>query len=320
MNDLHKAFHELYPHLRILSLKELSLGSSNTLYQVRVLPHPHLDFFPDEDLNQVCLRSESLNFIWKYSPLENSSLSDESAIYHRASGPLKQHLFDYIPCKNSWHMTQKGNSSKNHIEPSSVLLKYEEGFLSAWDLVMQGRLSLMEAFKVGIQILKVFHQDPQIWVHQDFHLGQFGCSQSGKWFIYDFEGLPFQLNSGVECQWMDIAGLIRSLDYAHSVLYESDFIHHCDYSQIKFFPQECSKGNGKFEEHAFSLDVIQKILIDHYTAKFGRLSHLVILWQMVIRRAKYEDEYERQERPQWRWIAQRGRRRELNHLSWIRSC
>src|SRR3546814_20235260 len=61
-------------------------------------------------------------------------------------------------------------------------------------------------------------------IHGDFHLGQVLIAQNDVYLI-DFEGEParsLEQRRGKSCPWRDVAGLLRSFDYACAAFLVSD--------------------------------------------------------------------------------------------------
>jgi len=133
-------------------------------------------------------------------------------------------------------------------------------------------------------------------VHGDFHLGQTLRTVKG-WKIVDFEGEPAKpLEERVrpDLVWRDVAGMLRSFDYAaHAVI--EDF--HADEQanrQIAFRAAEWADRN-------------QSAFLRGYTDNSGRTSHgaglssgqELILRAYVADKAVYEAVYEARNRPSW---------------------
>jgi len=132
-------------------------------------------------------------------------------------------------------------------------------------------------------------------VHGDFHLGQTLRTVKG-WKIVDFEGEPAKpLAERVrpDLVWRDVAGMLRSFDYAaHAV--EADVQVEADAgSQIAFRAQEWADRNTA----AF---------LSGYVANSGRTSdgalspeQDLILRAYIADKAIYEAVYEARNRPSW---------------------
>ena len=132
-------------------------------------------------------------------------------------------------------------------------------------------------------------------VHGDFHLGQTLRTVKG-WKIVDFEGEPAKpLAERVrpDLVWRDVAGMLRSFDYAaHAVI--EDF--HADEQanrQIAFRAAEWADRN-------------QRAFLQGYTDTSGRTSgdglsehQEQILRAYVADKAVYEAVYETRNRPSW---------------------
>lgn len=237
-------FHQFYPTLTVQAISTLDFGSTHSTFLVE---------------------TASRTYFWKYSP--KTSLGLESLVYSDADSELRPHLFEYYPCQS----------------PHSLLLTFEEGFTTAWDLVQQGEISTDRAIFEGISLLSIFHKQDFFATHQDFHLGQFGKTKSGRWVIFDFEGLPELAHRGVHWQAMDIVGLLRSVDYAHKVKSESK--------------SETSPSD------------ILKCQIQGALQLYGMTpskGFLKVFYQLLLRRAQYELSYEKIHRPEMAWIPELG--------------
>lgn len=243
MNPL-EAFHDFYPTLKVETISALDLGSTHSTFLVE---------------------TPSRTYFWKFSA--NTSMELESLVYSDADSELKPHLFEYHPCQS------------HH----SLLLTFEEGFKTAWDLVQEGEISIDRAIFEGITLLSKFHQQDFFPTHQDFHLGQFGKTKTGRWVIFDFEGLPELANRGVDWQVMDIVGLLRSVDYANKV--KSPPTSETPQSDVL----KCQ---------------IQGVL-QLYGLSPSR-SFLKIFFQLLLRRAQYELSYEKIHRPEMAWVPKLG--------------
>jgi maltokinase len=132
-------------------------------------------------------------------------------------------------------------------------------------------------------------------VHGDFHLGQTLRTVKG-WKIVDFEGEPAKrLDERVkpDLVWRDVAGMLRSFDYApHAV--EADFQVDADAgSQIAFRAAEWAARN-------------QAAFLRGYTENSGKTGggglsehQDLILRAYVADKAVYEAVYETRNRPSW---------------------
>ena len=116
-------------------------------------------------------------------------------------------------------------------------------------------------------------------VHGDFHLGQALISPRG-WTIIDFEGEPLKTpaeRAAHDTVWRDVAGLLRSLDYARS--------HHRDPAG------EDAVGWYRAARAAF---------LDGYLASVVEPPSILTAYE--VDKAIYELVYETRNRPTWSWI------------------
>jgi maltokinase len=132
-------------------------------------------------------------------------------------------------------------------------------------------------------------------VHGDFHLGQTLRTVKG-WKIVDFEGEPAKpLAERVkpDLVWRDVAGMLRSLDYAaHAVIEDFHADEQAD-RQIAFRAAEWAERN-------------QAAFVSGYTDNSGRTSggglsehQELVLRAYVADKAVYEAVYEARNRPSW---------------------
>jgi maltokinase len=133
-------------------------------------------------------------------------------------------------------------------------------------------------------------------VHGDFHLGQTLRTVKG-WKIVDFEGEPAKpLAERVkpDLVWRDVAGMLRSFDYAAHAVVEDFHADEQANRQIAFRAAEWADRN-------------QSAFLRGYTDNSGRTSHggglsgqqELILRAYVADKAVYEAVYEARNRPSW---------------------
>ncbi|NEE00946.1 phosphotransferase [Phytoactinopolyspora halotolerans] len=128
-------------------------------------------------------------------------------------------------------------------------------------------------------------------VHGDFHLGQVLRTAVG-WKIVDFEGepaKPLEERTALDSPIRDVAGMLRSFDYAARYLLITDYDHeHPAYDQITYRANEWAKRN-------------REAFCDGY-AKTGAGDPRdvpVLLTAYEIDKAVYEVVYEARYRPAW---------------------
>lgn len=245
METLRKDFQLWYPELSLESIKTLEKGSTNSLFLVEA--------------------SQKL-WLWKTS----THADREVCVYQSADTQLKPHLFHYYP-------------SPLAVAHNYSLLQFEEGFQTAWELLIEQKITLSDAMMMGIKLLRVFHQQGFLPDHGDFHLGQFGQTVEGREIIFDFEGQPFDQANELNWQWADLAGLIRSLDYYERV--EGD---KCKEMKPQLLSCRISSALGL------------------YLDRNPKKSEVKLLGQALLRRAKYEVNYEQKHRPEMAWVPQAG--------------
>jgi len=131
-------------------------------------------------------------------------------------------------------------------------------------------------------------------IHADYHLGQTLREVRG-WRIVDFEGEPARpLAERVlpDSRWRDVAGMLRSFDYAAHVV-ESDVEDHGP--QIEYRAQEWSERNRMaFLGGYLGIEEAE----EDPTDQLGP-SDLVLLQAYVADKAVYETVYEARNRPTW---------------------
>jgi maltokinase len=125
-------------------------------------------------------------------------------------------------------------------------------------------------------------------VHGDLHLGQTLRTSHG-WKIVDFEGepaKPLAERQRPDSPWRDVAGMLRSFDYAARVVQRSLSTSDADAELIDARAQEWSERNKNHFLYAYAgggLTPEQQVLLDAYIAD----------------KAVYETVYETRNRPSW---------------------
>jgi len=125
-------------------------------------------------------------------------------------------------------------------------------------------------------------------VHGDLHLGQTLRTSHG-WKIVDFEGepaKPLAERQLPDSTWRDVAGMLRSFDYAARVVQRSLSTSDADAELIDTRAQEWSERNKNHFLYAYTgggLSPEDRVLLDAYVAD----------------KAVYETVYETRNRPSW---------------------
>ena len=132
-------------------------------------------------------------------------------------------------------------------------------------------------------------------VHGDFHLGQTLRTVSG-WKIVDFEGepaKPLAQRAAPDSPWRDVAGMLRSLDYAAHAVAADVEADEGESSQIAYRAAEWAERN-------------QREFLAGYVEVSGRTTDGVVSaeQQVLLRayqadKAVYETLYEARNRPDW---------------------
>jgi maltose alpha-D-glucosyltransferase/alpha-amylase len=130
-------------------------------------------------------------------------------------------------------------------------------------------------------------------IHGDFHLGQ-ALVASGDAFIIDFEGEPAASigeRRAKSSPLRDVAGLLRSIDYAGAALREG--------KGVAAAPVEEAKLNRVIDE--FRRRAAQAFLKEYWAVRGteGSASERALLGLFLIEKAAYEIVYEAANRPTW---------------------
>ncbi|MDQ3460566.1 MAG: maltose alpha-D-glucosyltransferase [Deinococcota bacterium] len=154
----------------------------------------------------------------------------------------------------------------------------------------------------------------KIRVHGDYHLGQVLMSQ-GEYYLLDFEGepaKPLAERRRRDQALRDVAGMLRSLDYAGLMAWRRHLAEH---------PELASK-DGDLETWVGSLTRwSEAVFLDAYYATAGEASFLPpagvrdrLVWAYQLDKALYEVHYELGHRPDWVDLPLKGLRRLLTEL------
>jgi maltose alpha-D-glucosyltransferase/alpha-amylase len=143
-----------------------------------------------------------------------------------------------------------------------------------------------------------------IRIHGDYHLGQLLRSE-GDVYILDFEGepaRPLDERRRRENALRDVAGMVRSLEYAVLVSWEEHTGGDPDYgpwidallrwSEVTFL-------------NAYADTAGDAAFLPPPPARYS------YLWAYLFQKALYEVRYELNHRPEWTWLPLRGLRRLL---------
>jgi maltose alpha-D-glucosyltransferase/alpha-amylase len=130
-------------------------------------------------------------------------------------------------------------------------------------------------------------------IHGDFHLGQVLVA-GGEAYIIDFEGepaRPLAERRAKASPLRDVAGLLRSFDYAAATMVEGDSV------SIAYVPEE---RRNEFVAR-FEIGVIRAFMSAYGAAVGGRRdpANRALLDLFLIEKAAYEIGYEAANRPTW---------------------
>ncbi|WP_344974431.1 maltokinase N-terminal cap-like domain-containing protein [Salinactinospora qingdaonensis] len=134
-------------------------------------------------------------------------------------------------------------------------------------------------------------------IHGDLHLGQ-AVRTPDRWVLIDFEGepaAPLQQRRALQSPLRDVAGMMRSFDYAahHQFLQPEQNIHFG--STVEIQAKEWAQRN-------------QRAFCEGYASVEGTdpREHTVLLRALTLHKAAYETVYEAYHRPSWSVIPQRA--------------
>jgi len=164
-----------------------------------------------------------------------------------------------------------------------------------------GRLALLNPAEASCLTMRV---------HGDYHLGQVVYA-AGAFYLLDFEGEParsFKERRARDCHLRDVAGMLRSLEYAALSAWQ-------DYRT-----QHVEADNAALS--AWTLALVrwcEALLMDAYFSTSSGLNlalaseqRRLFLWAYLLQKALYEVRYELSHRPAWTWLPLRGLKRLLS--------
>jgi trehalose synthase-fused probable maltokinase len=134
-------------------------------------------------------------------------------------------------------------------------------------------------------LAELSHPGQQIRIHGDLHLGQ-ALRGEGAWWIYDFEGepaRPIDQRREKHSPMRDVAGMVRSFDYAAAVAKLDEATHR---KLARAYQQAFIQGYREATRG-------QSFLPEDEAAFMGMLD------VFVLEKALYEVRYELQSRPEW---------------------
>ncbi|MDX1531805.1 MAG: alpha-glucosidase C-terminal domain-containing protein, partial [Rhodothermales bacterium] len=151
---------------------------------------------------------------------------------------------------------------------------------------------------------------PRLRVHGDYHLGQV-VRADGEFYLLDFEGEPARSldeRRARDCGLRDVAGMLRSLEYAALSAWQ-------DYEAPALDDRQRDALRG------WTLRLVhwcEQVFVDAYYATAEDAGILPdpairadLLWAYLVHKALYEVRYELSHRPDWTWLPLRGLQRLL---------
>jgi trehalose synthase-fused probable maltokinase len=150
------------------------------------------------------------------------------------------------------------------------------------------------------------HAGKSIRGHGDFHLGQVLFTDRG-WYVLDFEGEPGRPPAERRAHTSplrDVAGMLRSLDYAAQVAVNE----HAP-------PGELAPLGRVWERHnrAAFLEAYEPVVVEHGLVPADPADRAAVLHAFELDKALYEVRYEQAHRPDWVSIPMLGVARLLAH-------
>lgn len=170
-----------------------------------------------------------------------------------------------------------GTGEATPADRAALVAQWRERAVAAAEVVepLRGRLHRVEE---AYERAGSAHWPPLQRVHGDFHLGQVIQAPGRGWVLLDFEGEPLRplaQRSLPDLALRDVAGMLRSLDYA---------------AAAAAVPAGASWAHG-----------VRQDFLDGYTADAGTdpRDHGDLLGALELDKALYEAVYEARNRPDW---------------------
>ncbi len=148
---------------------------------------------------------------------------------------------------------------------------------------------------------------PKTRVHGDFHLGQVLCTGQDV-VILDFEGEPARSlleRTGLRAPWCDVAGMIRSFDYAIHSAWPGDRLNGVTKDKDLFLVLEPWIELWPKQMAAAFLEAYSKTLGNSASFPMPQQRE-ILLRTFLLEKAVYELEYEMNNRPSWTHIPMLG--------------
>jgi len=146
----------------------------------------------------------------------------------------------------------------------------------------------------------------RIRIHGDYHLGQL-LRAEGDFYILDFEGepaRPLEERRLRENALRDVAGMIRSLEYAVLAAWQDHTNTDLDYAP---WIDALLRWSERTFLNAYTDTAEDADFLPPAPARYS------FLWAYLFHKALYEVRYELNHRPDWAWLPLRGLRRLLDH-------
>lgn len=183
-----------------------------------------------------------------------------------------------------------GSKSLDYEESAAFVRALSGRLQEAWALAADAVGPYDRQFHSFLARLGQIDQVPEVQrIHGDLHLGQLlhRASEGGGWYILDFEGeplRPLQERGRPDVALRDVAGMLRSLDYAGA--------------------QAAVPGGPDRDSTARWVRAADDALIQGYESATGETisRHNALFMALWLDKALYEVVYELQNRPDWVWV------------------
>ncbi len=274
---------------------DFALASANRYIDSLLIHRTHLEAMP---------KSEAI------LPLEFARLlGRRTAELHHALASHPEHpgfsVEFYSPQdKALWLQNLKVKVARVLDDLGKVLPTHSEESAELGRAVLNSRVRILEAIA---ELENDPIEIPKTRVHGDFHLGQVLCTDHDV-VILDFEGEPARSlleRTGLRSPWCDVAGMIRSFDYAIHSAWPGGRINGATEDKDLFLVLEPWVELWPKQLAAAFLEAYSKTLGN--SASFPMTQQReVLLRTFLLEKAVYELEYELNNRPTWTHIPMLG--------------